>query len=562
VEFGFTRPRISRNINAGGTVQLTDPQSLDFNVRYQTDKRNNQGMGGLNLPERAFENSNDSRRVRLRHLWFLTGRTVQDISFNWNREHENRTPSTAATTINVLGAFGSGGNPQKRVEDRVNQSLRALWIRSGSTWTTRTGGTWDYDSTSQLSEDNYLGTFEFPSLDAYAAKTPTLYKVTGGNPGIQLGQHEIALFQQNDYRASSRLTLSFGLRYEVQTNLDDYNNFDPRVAAAYALDRSTVVRAGAGGFHMRIPDWVARELRLLDGQRQYQTIISNPSYPDPFADGDGTTAPLSSRRVRAEDLEAPYRMNASVAIERSLPANLFVTASWDYQRALHILRSRDVNAPLPGAPMGPDNQRLRPDPSQGSVWRTESTGAAKWKAFGVSLRQRFSIFVINARYSWQSDTNDTDGEPFNLPSDSYNLRNDLGTWSRRQFNMSVNSRLPFGIYLTTNLTFNSGDAYSVTTGIDDNGDGIINDRPAGGRRNGHIGPGFRNVGLTISKSFQIGSDGNGYSTRSLNFSASMDNALNMTNLSNPVSALSSNSFGKSLDAGDPREIEASLRFQF
>jgi hypothetical protein len=70
------------------------------------------------------------------------------------------------------------------------------------------------------------------------------------------------------------------------------------------------------------------------------------------------------------------------------------------------------------------------------------------------------------------------------------------------------------------------------------------------------------VGLNISKSFPIGGGTNGSSNKSLTFSASMDNAFNMTNLSNPVSALSSNSFGRSVSAGDPREIEASLRFQF
>jgi len=134
--------------------------------------------------------------------------------------------------------------------------------------------------------------------------------------------------------------------------------------------------------------------------------------------------------------------------------------------------------------------------------------------------------------------------------------------NRREWKSAFNSRLPFGVYLTTTLNFGSGDAYSITTGRDDNGDGVTNDRPAGERRNGHYGPGYRTVGLSISKSFAFGRDASGYSTRSLNLSASMDNAFNTTNLSDPVSALSSNAFGRSLSAEDPREIEASVRFQF
>jgi hypothetical protein len=177
------------------------------------------------------------------------------------------------------------------------------------------------------------------------------------------------------------------------------------------------------------------------------------------------------------------------------------------------------------------------------------------------MRQRFSIFNLTARYTFQANRNDANDQPFNLPSNSYNFRDDFARWTRLQFNASVNSRLPFGVYLTTSLNFNSGNTYSVTTGRDDNGDGVTNDRPPGERRNGHYGPGYRNIGFNISKSFPIGACSDG-SSRSLNFSASMDNAFNMTNPSNPVSVLSSRSFGRSLGANDPREIEASLRFQF
>jgi hypothetical protein len=43
----------------------------------------------------------------------------------------------------------------------------------------------------------------------------------------------------------------------------------------------------------------------------------------------------------------------------------------------------------------------------------------------------------------------------------------------------VNSQLPFGVFLTTSVSINNGNSYSITTGKDDNGDGVINDRPPG-----------------------------------------------------------------------------------
>ncbi len=561
-DLGFTRPQISRNISGGGTLQIQQRQSLDFQLRYGTQNRKNQGIGGFNLPERAYSTTNDDTRFNARHLWFLSDRTVQDISFDWRREQQDRMPATRDVTVNVLGAFGSGGNPETSNGDQVSQSLRALWIRTGDVWTVRTGGSWDYDTRTEVNENNYLGTFEFPSLDAYAASQPTVYKVTRGDPAVQVRQHDVALFLQNDFRASSRLTLFFGLRYEAQTNIRDYNNIDPRFSAAYALGKSTVVRGGIGLFHMRVQDWVTRELERLDGKKQYQIVVNNPDYPNALGTGDTTIVPPSSRRVRDTNLTTPYRTNMSLSLERSLPGNLLVTVSADHQREIHTLRSRDINAPLPGTAAGSDGRIPRPDPTQGSIWLLESSGMAKWTALRISMQQRFSIFNVTARYTVQTDRRDSGDRPFDLPSNSYSFRDDLASWSRRQFNTSINSRLPFGIYLTTNLSISSGDAYSITTGQDDNGDGVINDRPAGEPRNSHYGPGFKSVDLNLSKAFAIGKDSDGYSTKSLNFSVSVDNLLNTTNFSNPVSALSSNAFGRSLGANDPREIEARLRFQF
>ena len=79
-----------------------------------------------------------------------------------------------------------------------------------------------------------------------------------------------------------------------------------------------------------------------------------------------------------------------------------------------------------------------------------------------------------------------------------------GTTPIDQLNTTVNAKLFWGVFLTNNTNINSGNRYNITTGTDDNGDGVFNDRPAGYVRNAGDGPRFVNFNFNISKAFFIG----------------------------------------------------------
>jgi hypothetical protein len=561
-ELGFTRPYVSRNAFANGTYQIRKTQSLQFNFNYGMNGRENQGMGGFNLPNRAFNGSGDSKSGSLRHLWFKSERLVQDISYNFNFNHDEVTPVADAPSIDVLGAFSDGGFPERSQFNGRTHNVKALWIYTGNRWAVRTGGNFYTTNPEQILENNFLGNFQFSSLDAFQRGEPTNYRVTRGEPRLEITHREWSAFLQNDFKYSDRLTLYFGIRYEGQNDLDDHNNFDPRIGVAYAIGNSTVLRGGAGVFHVRLDNWIIREMLRLDGTRQYEIVINNPSYPDPFQSGDVTIVPPASRRVFDSELANPYYTTVSFAVERSLPRNLFVSASFDYHRGSRLLRSRDLNAPLPGTPPDPTGKIPRPDPSQGNVWLLESAAFSKWTGIRLSMRQRFSIFNLTASYTYQVNGGDAawDG-PFNSPSNNYDLAADWADVPRHQFSASVNSRLPLDVFLTTSVNVNNGNPYSITTGRDDNGDGVTNDRPPGMPRLTEIGPMYRSIGFNISKAFRIGNSRNG-DARNLNMFANMTNAFNTVNLGTPSGLLTSPFFGKSTSASNPREIEVGMRFQF
>jgi hypothetical protein len=110
------------------------------------------------------------------------------------------------------------------------------------------------------------------------------------------------------------------------------------------------------------------------------------------------------------------------------------------------------------------------------------------------------------------------------------------------------------------VSVNNGNPYSITTGRDDNGDGVINDRPRGMRRLSRIGPTYRGVGFNNLQS--ISNWAQQEQRIQLNVFANMSNAFNTVNLGTPSGVMTSPFFGKSTSASNPREIEVGMRFQF
>jgi len=53
------------------------------------------------------------------------------------------------------------------------------------------------------------------------------YSVTGGNPLASVHQVDVAPFIQDDWKLKPNLTVSLGLRFELQTNISDHHDVAP-----------------------------------------------------------------------------------------------------------------------------------------------------------------------------------------------------------------------------------------------------------------------------------------------------------------------------------------------
>ena len=583
---GITRPRVSKSYEGRGILQLNEANSLHFGLEYDSNTRENDGIGRETLPERATNSFDRSFGFDARQITVFSESTVHETSFSWRDDREETIPVTGGQAINVLDAFNGGGGENRNELDGTSMHFRNLLYYVGDRLTLRAGshvGTWEETS---IQQNNFNGRFTFSDLENFQSGQAQQFDVNVGDPLVEQTHIETEAFVQSDIRLTNRFTLNLGLLYSTQNNLEDRNDFDPRLGFAYAVGNSTVIRGGMGTFHQRLSYWEFRRILREDGTRQSRIRISDPDFgPGDLYDESGLEVlPLRSRRVLQPGFLANYYVSTLISVEQSLPSNLFLTVSFDYNRGLKMRRTRNINAPLPGTVDAVNPDGIRPFPDEGDIVQLESSGLSIHKNLKVRMRQRFSIFNINADYTF--NVGHSDGNGNRLPADSHNLRGDWGRAGLTQthrFNASVNSRLPWDVYLTTALNFRSGSMFTITTGKDTNRDGEFRERPAIATdqtrpsvivtdfgtfdldplpgqeivpRNSATGPHFLSVGFNISKAFEVGGG------QQVSVFVNLNNAFNMTNLSNPSSVLTSRRFGTSTSANDPRRIEAGMRYQF
>src|SRR6185436_19765150 len=68
---------------------------------------------------------------------------------------------------------------------------------------------------------NYIGTFTFTSLDDYDAGRLANFTRRLGNPLVAYSHWQAGLYVQDDWRIRKNLTLSGGVRQELQTQIGD-----------------------------------------------------------------------------------------------------------------------------------------------------------------------------------------------------------------------------------------------------------------------------------------------------------------------------------------------------
>ncbi len=395
-----------------------------------------------------------------------------------------------------------------------------------------------------------FGEYRFAPGPPTPGQNPIQYTQTFGSARLRYSETQVSAFAQADLRLASRLTANLGLRYEHQAITDDQNNFAPRVG--FALDVAgngkTIVRGGAGIFYDLYFNHVRRQFFTGGLNSPTATFVipfgapGFPTFPDSLtAPPDGAAPARRNLFLPDRKLLNPYNMQFSLGVQRTLFDKWMFTADVIHAHTLKQMRPRDMNAPAPFIRTGPGQRRsvaeadaTRPLGSIDgvavrNVLAIENTGASLYDALDLGLSKRLSSrFQIETHYVYSSAITYSMffGESITgLPNDWGNLRAERAPsdfYQRHRFVAHGIVELPFRSQLSLVTTVASGLPVNPLTGLDNNGDTNLVDRPAGLGRNSFRAPPQASVDVSFARRFAL-------RDLQLEFRAEAFNVLNHSN---------------------------------
>jgi hypothetical protein len=302
-------------------------------------------------------------------------------------------------------------------------------------------------------------------------------------------QHIYGAFVEDTYKATPKLTLDLGLRYDYatpgyeahhrQSNFDytkgliiragtpgypknlatpARTNFAPRIGFSYSpfLSHPMVIRAGYGRF------FVSQEIRTGD---PLQIDYNLPFFYEPTFTSDGITASVVTLTQGFPKLDSSQTGNAGVTsqdwnprtavydewnldIEYQLPGQILITPAYVGSKGTHLQVLVDRNQiPTPQANF---DQSLRPYPQFGPFASIENRGNSTYHAFQLKAEKRtdHGLYLLSA-LTYSKSINDQPEICCNAPwpQDSYNLASEKGLSdfdNRSRWVTSFDYALPVG----------------------------------------------------------------------------------------------------------------------
>ena len=577
------KPNDALNVTARLEHMLSKSLMLRAEVQHNHTVTGNIGVGDFDLADRGYSQNRTEDVLRASVVGSVGKTRFNEMRLQWRSEDLAFTPVSTAPAVLVLNAFDAGGaqlagsraTNQVTLTDDLDIAIGRHAIRTG----------FQLDAGRYRSNElrNTTGTFTFSSLAAYAAGLPTTFTRNVGNADVAITQVEAALYVQDDVRVRKDLTLSGGIRQEVQSHIGGLH-LAPRGGVVWSPFKSgkTTVRGGGGVFFDWFDAQSYEQAAQLDGTHQQIDTIVQPGYPSPTLGGRALVLP-PGRVQLAPDLTQPQLREAVIGVEQTLPGEARLNAMYIHRQGSNLLRGVNINAPLVNG--------QRPDPSAGTVTEIQSTASLQFDALSLNFNfARPPRVFIAANYMFARVIDETDS-PFSVPADNVNLTSERGPSlgsSRHRFMSVAQLTLPGRFRLGTSLRLQSAAPYNITTGLDDNGDTISNDRPAGVTRNSGRGRAQADLGIRFSRSMTFGpkapppagpqvrivrgdsadplANMSGDGPQAKRFGVEMYvqayNLLNHTNAINFSGVVTSPFFGQATSAGAPRRVEIGTRVTF
>ena len=404
-------------------------------------------------------------------------------------------------------------NPQFQDPTVFNPRINYSWVRGRQS--IKTG--YEYqaintqidDFNPKYGRDTYGGQFSRP---ANAAADPATYNLADFmfgarsayaliNPFIaNLRQRMHFAYVQDDFKASDRLTLNLGLRYEFATpqwekdnfltNFDpetntllqardgsiydralvepDRNNFAPRLGMAYSLDSRTVARSGYGVSYIHFNRLGGENLLSFNGphvvglnitQQPSQGLCAGNQAPTTcfrptqagYPEGLNVPANFSTLNARVNyiprDNPTGSVQSWHVTVQRELLPKLLVDVGYVGNKSRDIMILGDYNQARPNA--ATENATLQARrPIQGfqEIQIAWGGGKGDYHALQLKVEQRYSrgLYLLNS-FTWSRARDNASGhlEVQNNDNSRVNFRNLDAEFGRSGYDQPLNNTTSF-----------------------------------------------------------------------------------------------------------------------
>jgi hypothetical protein len=334
----------------------------------------------------------------------LSNTKVNTVRLTWTRENvafanncfntNGRDQSKCEPTLSFQTFIDQqNATAQSRINDAIQLDDTMSWFfpNKHGDHDLKVGAQYEYSGASNVTQDNLNGTFAFGRNDAvFNAADPRTYpdrfSIRVGGPSIFYEKaHYVAAFVQDKWRYTPRLTLSLGLRYDVEVIpipetddplVDKYpvdkNNVQPRVGVTYDLGGGrSIVRGGYGRFYDK------SHFELIGGLYTGTPFTSSFTVNNPTSAADPNprlgllptnvylvNGPVINRAQLEKDYPAgqllrntgaswdnpdrrtPYTDQVTVGYEHQLANNMAVSADFVHAFSRDLMVLQDLNPGL------------------------------------------------------------------------------------------------------------------------------------------------------------------------------------------------------------------------
>jgi outer membrane receptor protein involved in Fe transport len=490
--------RLDWTINSANTAYLSYSSQVNDSLNDQSD-----GTGDLT-------NGNFTRNhLQVANLTLnsvLPNNAVNQFTFGyqfWNNLIDSGISAPLVTFPNA--SFGTNTNvPQEsfqrkwQFKDDFSKTIGKHTFKGGADyiWNPVEGGFFEFSSTLEIDfaknpscilataddNTNKCGPSYFPQGFATPGAV-TGMGIANGDPHFIVATKQLGLYFQDDWKATRRLTLSLGLRWDKDFNMiggskiadsrtyqalvafndpafnpyvrkiagDDNKDFSPRIGFAYDVTGSGrhVVRGGYGLYYGNIFQNIPLFMEQMANPTIFQQVLSL-SAPGDAVPGTGLTlgqwqygvsplptipppssqlAPKSVGRLMDPDYRNPITQEWNIGYSWALNQNSVFEAEYTHVLGLHENKTMNIDKRVPVGGVcctAPLNGLVAPgttDPQFASVRNEESIGRSHYDGVNFSYRQRmWRHFSLNANYTlaWAYSYAGGGGSFRNYPKDPAN----------------------------------------------------------------------------------------------------------------------------------------------